>query len=107
MIIIVKPFYDQPISSDIKKIWNIRKLTTGKGEDFTTGSLLDYDYIKNYYRLVAVDLSRQKELHADPKTIQQIQFVGQLHKLDADVNASDEGDNDHSMFVYLSNFRIK
>ena len=34
--------------------------------------------IKNYYRLIAVDLSRQKELDADPKTIQQIEFVGQL-----------------------------
>ena len=34
--------------------------------------------IKNHYRLIAVDLSRQKELDADPKTIQQIEFVGQL-----------------------------
>ena len=40
--------------------------------------LLDYDYIKTHYRLVAVDLSREKELHANPKNIQQIEFVGQL-----------------------------
>ena len=38
----------------------IRKLTTGKGEDYTTRCLLDYDYIKNYYRLLAFDLSMQK-----------------------------------------------
>ena len=38
--------------------------------------MLDYDYIKNHYRLIAVDLSRQKELDADPKAIQQIEFVG-------------------------------
>ena len=35
----------------------IRKLTTGQGEDCTTGYLLDYEYIKNHYRLIAVDLS--------------------------------------------------
>ena len=37
---------------------------------------MDYDCIKNYYRLIAVDLSKQKELHADPKTSQQIEFNG-------------------------------
>ena len=46
-----------------------RKLTTGQGEDYTTGCFLDYDYIKNHYRFIAVDLSRQKELNADPKAI--------------------------------------
>ena len=42
--------------------------------------MLDYDYIKIQYRLIAVDLSRQKELDADPKAIQHIEFVGQLEK---------------------------
>ena len=46
----------------------------GKGEDYTTGSLLDYDYIKNNYKLVAVNLSKQKELDADPRAIQQIEL---------------------------------
>ena len=40
--------------------------------------MLDYDYFKNYCSLVAVDLSRQKELDADPTAIQQIEYVGQL-----------------------------
>ena len=44
----------------------------GKGEDYTTGSLLDFDYVKKHYKLVAVDLSKQKELDADPRAIQQI-----------------------------------
>ena len=39
--------------------------------------LLDYDYIKKYYRLTAVDLSRQKELDANPKTTELIEFVAQ------------------------------
>ena len=45
----------------------------GKGEDYTTGSLLDFDYFKKHYKLVAADLSKQKELDADPRTIQQIE----------------------------------
>ena len=61
-------------------IEEIRKLTTGQGEDQITGCLLEYDYIKNHYRLIAVDLIRQKEFDADPKATQQIEFVGQLKK---------------------------
>ena len=44
----------------------------GKGQDYTTGSLLDYNYFDKHYKLVAVDSYKQKELDADPKTIQQI-----------------------------------
>ena len=54
-------FYNQPNDSNIKRCEEIRKLITGRGEDYTTGSLLDYNYVKNHYRLIAVDLSRQKE----------------------------------------------
>ena len=75
MIINGKNFYDQPIDSDIKQYEEIRKLTTGQGEDYTTGCLLDYEYTKNHYRLIAVDLSRQKELDADLKAIQQIELL--------------------------------
>ena len=46
----------------------------GKGEDYTTGSLLDFNYFKEHYKLVAVDLSKQKELDADPRAIKQIEF---------------------------------
>ena len=55
-----KNSYDQPIDSDIKRYEEIRKFTTGQGEDYTTGCLLDYEYIKNHYRLIGIDLSRQK-----------------------------------------------
>ena len=46
----------------------------GKGKDYATGSLLDYNYFKKHYKFVAVDLSKQKELDADPRAIQQIEF---------------------------------
>ena len=62
----------------MKRYEEIRKLKTGQGEDHTTGCLLDYDYLKNHQRLIAVYLSRQKELDTDPKAVQQIEFVGQL-----------------------------
>ena len=42
----------------------------GKGVDYTTGSSLDFNYFKKHYKLVAVDLSKQKKLEADPRAIQ-------------------------------------
>ena len=66
----------------IKRYEEIRKLTTGQGEDYTTGCLLDFDYIKNHYRLIAFHLIRQKELKGDPKAIPQIEFIGQLKNPD-------------------------
>ena len=63
-------FYGQPISDQIRKYDEIRKITTGKGDDCTTGCLLDYQYFKDHYQLIAVDLSRQKELDADPRATQ-------------------------------------
>ena len=69
IIINGKSFYDQAIDSDIKRYEEIRKLATGQGDDYTAGCLLDYDYIKNHYELIAIHLSRQNKLDADPKTI--------------------------------------
>ena len=74
VIIDGRNFYDNPIESDIEKYRELKKVMIGKGEDHTTGSLLDYDYLKKFYKLVAADLSKQKELDADPRAIQQIEF---------------------------------
>ena len=61
MIINGEKVYDQATDSDIKRYEDIRKLTTGQDEDYTTGCLLDYEYMKNNYSLKGVDLSRQKK----------------------------------------------
>ena len=74
----VRNFYDQPINDQIKKYDEVRKVMTGKGDDFTTGSLLHYYYFLKHYQLIAVDLSKQKELDADPRATQQIEFYGKL-----------------------------
>ena len=74
-----KRFYDQPPFNDsIRKYDGIRKIATGKGDNYTTGCLLDYDYFKRNYQLISVYLSKQRELEADPRAIQQIEFIGTL-----------------------------
>ena len=64
-------------------------------------TLLDYEYVKKHYRLIAVDLSRQKEFDADPNAVQKIEFVRQLKKLE------DDDDNAESMFVLTILEKIK
>ena len=61
----------------LKRYEEIRKLPTKQGEYYTTGCLLDYEYIKNHCKLITVHLCRQKELDADPTAIHQIEFFGQ------------------------------
>ena len=68
--------YDQPINYLIKQYDEIKKVSAGYGDDYTTGCLLDHAYFKDNYRLIAVDLSKQKALDADPRAIQRIVFQG-------------------------------
>ena len=75
-----KNFFDEPINSMIKTYENIRKIATGQGDDYTTGCLLDYSYFKENYKMIAIDLSRQNELDADPRAIQQINFTANLDR---------------------------
>ena len=75
-----KIFFDQPINSNIKTYENIRKIATGKGDDYTTGCLLDYSYFKDHYKMIAIDLSKQQALDADPRAIQQINFIRNLDR---------------------------
>ena len=56
----------------------LEKISTGQGDDYTTGCLLDFAYFKNNYRLIAADLSKQKALDADSRAIQQIIFTGKI-----------------------------
>ena len=68
-------FFDQPIDSMAKTCENIRNIALGRGDDYPTGYFLDYTYFKDHYKMVAVDLSKQQALDADPRTIQQINFT--------------------------------
>ena len=75
-------FFDQPIKNNKVTYENIRKIATGQGDDYTTGCLLDYPYIADTYKMIAVDLSKQQALDADPRAIQQINFTANLDRAD-------------------------
>ena len=76
--IVGRNFYDQPINDSIKQYDELRKVSTGQGDDDTTGCLLDFACFENNYRLIAADLSKQKALDADSRAFQQIIFTGKI-----------------------------
>ena len=57
---------------------NIWTFTTGQGDDYTTGCLLAYNYLNNYYKMIAINLSLQEALDPDAKAIQHINFTANL-----------------------------
>ena len=73
-------FFDQPIKNNKVTYENIRKIATDQGDDYTTGCLLDYLYFADTYKMIAVDLSKQQALDADPRAIQQINFTANLDR---------------------------
>ena len=72
--------FDQPIKNDLKTYDNIRKIATVHGDDYITGCLLVYHYFEKRDKLVAMDLSKQQKLDADPKAIQQVNFTRNLNR---------------------------
>ena len=75
-----KNFFDQPINSDLKTYENIRRVAIGQGDDYATGCLLDYSFLQENYKRIAIDLSKQQVLEADPRAIQQINFTVNLDR---------------------------
>ena len=82
-----KNFFDQPIKNNKVTYENIRKIATGQGDDYATGCddyatgcLLDYPYFADAYKMIAVDLSKQQALDADPRAIRQIDFTANLDR---------------------------
>ena len=58
-------FFDQPIKDFLKTHKHIRKIATGQDDDYTTGCLLVYPYFKKCFKLIAIDLNKQRKLDAD------------------------------------------
>ena len=71
-------FYDQPINDTIKQYKEITKISTGQGDDYMAGCLLNFAYFEKHYRLITADLNKQKALDADLRAIQQITFTGKI-----------------------------
>ena len=64
---------------------NISEIAIGQGDDYTTGCSLDYSYFKESYKMIAIDLSKQQPLDADPRATQPINFAANL---DSDGNTT-------------------
>ena len=76
-----KNFFDQPTQNNKETYENIRKITTDQGYYDATRCLLDYTYFKDYYKMVAVDLSKQRAINFDQKSIQQINSTANLGRV--------------------------
>ena len=80
MLIDGKPFFEIPVKNKEEAYQQIIEMS--KNNDYTTGNLLDYEYFKGHYQLIAIDLSKQIELeNSDLK--QQIHFIGRLEENNA------------------------
>ena len=80
-----KNLFDQPVKNNKVTYENVRKISTGQGDDYTTCCLLDYTYFKSYYKMIAVNLSKQQALDADPKAIQQVNFTANVNRVGSTV----------------------
>ena len=73
-------FFEIPLKNREEAYEQIIEMS--KNNDYTTGNLLDYEYLKDHYQLIAIDLSKQIELE-NPDLKQQINFIGRLEENNA------------------------
>ena len=76
VIIDESAFFYSPIKTEEEAYEKITDIS--RNNEYTTGNLLDYDYFKKYYKLIAIDLSKQQLLQGKEDLIQQISFIGRL-----------------------------
>ena len=89
-------FFDLPIKTEEEAYEKI--IDVSKNNEYTTGNLLDYDYFKKYYKLIAIDLSKQQVLQENEDLTQQINFVGRLEE------ASNILKKEHTILEFSQNF---
>ena len=70
-----KKMFDQEVESSIRIYDNIRKIATRQEDDYTPACWLNYNYLKEYYNMKSIDLSKQLALDADPRAIQHVNFT--------------------------------
>ena len=87
--------FNQPVKINLITFDNLSKIATGLGDDHATGCILDYNYFNNYCKMIAVDLSKQQALDADPKAIQKINFTENL-----------DGDGNITIFLIIEEAKI-
>ena len=77
----VRNFFDRQVKNNLITYDKIWKTATGQGDDYTTVCSLDYSYFNIYYKMITIELSKQRALDADPKSIQQINFIANLGRV--------------------------
>ena len=75
-----KPFFEIPVKNKEEEYEAVIQMR--KNNDYTTRNLLDYEYFKDHYKLIAIDLSKQIELE-NPDLKQQINLIGRLEENNA------------------------
>ena len=93
-------FFDLPIKTEEEAYEKI--IDISRNNEYTTGNLLDYDYFKKYYKLIAIDLSKQQVLQENKDLIQQINFIGRLTEA-ANVFMITEKE-EHTILEFSQNF---
>ena len=93
-------FFDLPIKTEEEEYEKI--IDISRNNEYTTGNLLDYDYFKKYYKLIAIDLSKQQVLQENEDLIQQINFIGRLEEA-ANVFIKIEK-KEHTVLEFSQNF---
>ena len=73
-----KNFFDQLINNDTKTYENIRKISTGQEDNYTSGCLLDYPNFKEKYKIIAIHLSKQQVRNTDSRALQHISLITNL-----------------------------
>ena len=71
-------FFDLPIKTEEEA--DEKNINISRNNEFTTRNILDYDYFKKYYKLIAIDLSKQQVLQENEDLIQQINFIGRFEE---------------------------
>ena len=94
-------FFDLPIKTEEEAYEKI--IDISRNNEYTTGNLLDYDYFKKYYKLIAIDLSKQQVLQENEDLIQQINFIGRLTE-EANVFIIIEKTKKHTILEFSQNF---
>ena len=75
-------FFDQLVKNDIRAYDSIQKSSTGQGEDYTTGCLLDYNYLQEHYKMISLDLNKKNLIliqNQYNKLILEIQKINQQY----------------------------
>ena len=69
-------FFDLTIKTEEEAYEKI--IDISRNVEYTTGNLLDYDYFKKQYKLIAIDLSKQQVLEENEGLSQQINLLEEV-----------------------------